>query len=379
MNKRGLFLGAIVLLLTGLVLEGISFVGLKIYERRNPGAFVNNFIDAHFNNVNQQYYEDYLQKAYHPMLGWDNKPGSGQALHNVAGESWSYSIDRDGARAGNPYADGKPEILTYGDSFTQGDEVNDDKTWQVYLSRMLKQYVTNYGVGGYGSVQALLKFELHLASGRRASKAILGIHEFNIARVMNGFRPFAIARSGAKLGFKPAFIPDGKSIRLYRNPFKPDMTLNELRDTAYQVAEYDFWANQKLLLKPPYTWVLMKLVQRRFAGTVVTDYRQIWSSSDGIRVMDKIVSRFVDLADRHGIQPVLLLIPDAAIFKRKEKPVYAEFLEDVSRKHSGLLIVDIAQEKFNSEKFNILPYQGHASAYGNEVIARAVFQAIKSP
>lgn len=68
----------------------------------------------------------------------------------------------DGARTMLMYKDRKCRINTYGDSFTQSQQVSDGETWQEYLAAHLGEPIRNYGVGGYGvyqSYQRLLKEE----------------------------------------------------------------------------------------------------------------------------------------------------------------------------------------------------------------------------
>jgi hypothetical protein len=48
-------------------------------------------------------------------------------------------------------------ISTYGNSFTQCDQVSDGETWQEYLAAHLGEPLRNYGVGGYGVYQAYLR------------------------------------------------------------------------------------------------------------------------------------------------------------------------------------------------------------------------------
>jgi lysophospholipase L1-like esterase len=64
------------------------------------------------------------------------------------------TIQSDGARTSIMYADKKPRINTYGDSFTESEQVSDGETWQEYLAGHLGEPVANFGVGGYGVYQA---------------------------------------------------------------------------------------------------------------------------------------------------------------------------------------------------------------------------------
>jgi len=64
------------------------------------------------------------------------------------------SSQPNGSRSSYMYADRPCRINTYGDSFTQGSQVNDGETWQEYLAAHLGEPIRNYGVGGLGSYQA---------------------------------------------------------------------------------------------------------------------------------------------------------------------------------------------------------------------------------
>ena len=64
------------------------------------------------------------------------------------------SLRPDGARSRFLYADRKPRINSYGNSYTECTEVSDGETWQEYLAGHLGEPIGNFGVGGYGVYQA---------------------------------------------------------------------------------------------------------------------------------------------------------------------------------------------------------------------------------
>ncbi len=77
------------------------------------------------------------------------------------------SIDGDGMRRNgpNPPPDG-PLIATVGDSFTFGDQVDDDATWPAQLEVATGRPVKNGGVFGYSLTQAVLRAEAMLERWR---------------------------------------------------------------------------------------------------------------------------------------------------------------------------------------------------------------------
>ena len=63
----------------------------------------------------------------------------------------------NGARTMLMYKDKPCRINTYGDSFTQCQQVSDGESWQEYLAAHLGEPIRNFGVGGYGVYQAYLR------------------------------------------------------------------------------------------------------------------------------------------------------------------------------------------------------------------------------
>jgi hypothetical protein len=70
------------------------------------------------------------------------------------GNSAIYTFRPDGARTSFLYANRKPRINVYGDSFTESEQVNDGETWEEYLAAHLGEPIGNFGIGGYGVYQA---------------------------------------------------------------------------------------------------------------------------------------------------------------------------------------------------------------------------------
>ena len=81
---------------------------------------------------------------YDSRLGWIPRPGR-------YGSDWTSNVDSLGLRDNgrSMAATGRP-ILAVGDSFTFGNEVEDNETWPAYLEEILNKRVINAGVGAYG-------------------------------------------------------------------------------------------------------------------------------------------------------------------------------------------------------------------------------------
>ena len=86
-----------------------------------------------------------------------------------------YTFQRNGARTSFMYADRTPRINTYGDSFTESEQVNDGETWQEYLAGHLGEPIRNFGIGGYGVYQAFRRMEREEQTDHGAKYVILYI------------------------------------------------------------------------------------------------------------------------------------------------------------------------------------------------------------
>lgn len=108
---------------------------------------------------------DLLRRNYpaerHPMLGYVPKAGYASRDNH-----WGtlVSIDADGMRRNGttPPPAGAKVIAAVGDSFTFGDEVDDDASWPAQLEVAMQQPVKNGGVFGYSLAQAVLRGEAML-------------------------------------------------------------------------------------------------------------------------------------------------------------------------------------------------------------------------
>jgi hypothetical protein len=84
-----------------------------------------------------------------------------------------------------------------------------------------------------------------------------------------------------------------------------------------------------------------------------------------------LLRRFVAHAKQHGTQPVVLLIPEIHRWRDgRAAPRYDEFVERVlPLAKLDAVVVDVAKAEFDERRFSVAPFEGHASAYGNRVIA----------
>lgn len=104
----------------------------------------------------------------------------------IDGSGVVVKIQPNGARQSFMYADRKPRINTYGDSFTHGDQVNDGETWQEYLAAHLREPIGNFGTGGHGVYQAYRRM-LREETGRNSAQYLI-LQVFGDASIRSLYR-----------------------------------------------------------------------------------------------------------------------------------------------------------------------------------------------
>ena len=145
------------LLFAAIPLLVLLFVGeLAVRAVRAPLHF-GSFRDLRTDLLKRNY-----PAAKDPQLGYVPKAGFASRDNH-----WGtlVSIDADGLRRNgpNPPPSGERVIVCVGDSFTFGDEVDDDASWPAQLEQTVAKPVKNGGVFGYSFAQAALRAEQLIA------------------------------------------------------------------------------------------------------------------------------------------------------------------------------------------------------------------------
>jgi hypothetical protein len=193
-NPAFFYTGMIVIVAIAIEALAFAFYGMA----RNVGYF-----------APQPSYDEFVKTLAHqygahnfdPNLGWVTP------RHEVEANGARHSPD-------NP-ASGRPCLSLYGDSFVFGTEVDDRAAWGNQLAKKMGCKVSNFGVSGYGTDQAFLRFESH--SSEKSDAVILGILSENIIRNVNQNRSYLYGGTVGPL--KPVFRVDGSGgLRLIPPP-----------------------------------------------------------------------------------------------------------------------------------------------------------------
>src|SRR5262249_2572722 len=158
------------------------------------------------------------ERGWDPTLGWIYRPGTTEESVAPDGRHWPFTIDERGSRT-NPSPGGPATVSAYGDSFACCAEVNDDETWEYYLSEMLRTTVINFGVPGYGTDQAMWRMARDLPRNP-TDVVVLVVFSEDIGRMLNMYRPFYLQDTAFRVGFKPMLAPGDGGFVVVPNPLR---------------------------------------------------------------------------------------------------------------------------------------------------------------
>lgn len=342
-------------------------------------------------------YEHYFEKViaekqmstadwYNKKFGWLPLAKSQNTNKNCLNNEYVISYGEYSQRV-NPFGEDKPSrISTYGDSFTEGEEVNDDQTFQYYLSQLTGTNVKNFGVGAYGTDQALLRLEHNLHSGiDQPEVVILSVYTENSKRILGNYRPFLYRQKISQLTFKPRYFQSGSQniVTLVENPLDTPFTEKNLRKAFSMAKKYDYWFyvnSQRLTVRFPYI-VTMPLA---FAGKMIEYRYDLWHAEAG-RIMDHLLNRFISLSNEYNFKPVICFLPterDTKKFINGSTLQYQDYVKRIreSTTFDQAIIIDLLEESFDYSKYYLggLDNSCHCSPYGNLVIAKSILEHLAS-
>lgn len=313
-------------------------------------------------------------------LGW---------RYRVAFDDGRDTISLQGLRGNKEYsehaASGVLRVAAFGDSFVYANEVGDRQAWSSVLERLYPNVeVLNYGVGGYGTDQAWLRFR---AEGLQLSPDIvlIGFAPVNLRRIVNVYRRF-ISTSESPLLWKPRFILEADSLRLIPNPIADLDDLRGILRDPEQVLErvtHDQWYEP--LVYESTLYELSAFVRLTTAFWLRTSNRYLRrdrlirdgvfnSNSTAFRTQLAVLKAFTADASERGALTVVLLLPDRESLERMQigEPTTYQPLANALLA-SGIEVLDL-REAFaaSAGTEGVDPWfalGGHYSPAGNEIVA----------
>lgn len=339
----------------------------------------------------QSYYEIYKDKVdiqqspilvrYDQELGWNNNPSmdhyfNAQGLRNP-GKLFSAHPRDDVFR-----------IALFGDSFTQGRDVELEESWGYLIEQSLTTEglaveVLNFGVDGYGIDQIYLRWEKEVTLFN-PDLIIFGFYPLDIGRSMeiHHMKNWALAEGG--MGFsKPRFVLEANGALTLIN--SPTLTPEQLlaidqfsdlpfmeHDAVYANTLEDYQSSPLRLL-----WVGRiieeHLVNNRFTRLNYYQYDDWYDlETEGAQLTLRILEQFRDSVHARGAAFLIVHFPMHLdlYHLRSGRPLRYETLLDKLEQIAP--VIKTHEDFLAYELDSLFVPGGHYSGLGNEIVARAV-------
>lgn len=277
-------------------------------------------------------------------------------------------------------------IANFGDSYTYGEQVTAEQTWSFLLQQKINRNVLNFGTGGFGPAQSLLKFEA-LKSTLKVKIVILSLTSEMLKRAVNNYRPFYFPGTGIKLT-KPRFQLKSGELILEKNPILNEDELINLSNPSFisSIGKNDFWYQLDGLPKKqfPYSKLLINHhfwdeVRNGKADDMNSQSYEIWNDQQAISLFESIINRFIETT-KDKFTPVLMFIPrqEDIVNLRDHQYISYKIAFDSVCKNSKLYCIDLTQLSyplFRDQEMSQF-YQNHPTAKLHTHFASTIYEQL---
>ena len=355
----------------------------------------------------------FLPHGFDPELGWIRKPNTSHEEIGKYGKT-RWTINNSGARLNSDYDEKQSIISCYGDSFTFCRQVNDDETWEHYLSKKLKTNVKNFAVGNYGIDQALLRLKRDFHNNRTPI-VVLAVVPDTISRIVSIWKHYY--EYGNTFGFKPRFVIKNSKLDLIKNPINEIQKFQNYQRYLTEIKQNDFFYEAKFKkekLHFPYCITIFKNAKRNFSliywnlkienkkkmNRDISDISwnpmkiimktnlewriKLFHDKMAIELLEKIIEEYVKFGKENNFKPILSFLPqkDDLIFIKNNYHFYNDFIKKL-KNIENLIFVDVTEKLLEESDLDILysdnnDYGGHYSKHGNEKVSSIFYSSLKN-
>lgn len=303
--------------------------------------------------------------------------------------------DKTGAKANAAFPQTDQACASaYGDSFVWGDEIPLQDGWIEQLSHKLGCRVSNYGVSGYGTDQAYVRFTR--MTHDQAPVVLLGIFPENILRNVNQYRGF-LGFPQSPVWLKGRFVLDaaGKLRWIHRPPIDEAGFLRLLRDPA-RVVPHDYLLPDSrdgpVTVRFPYTLTLARILLMPRVWVRVTgrpswaDFYRADHPSGGLALTAAIAEAFVREAKQRGKRALVVMLPGASSFRARAKfgqVEYQPLLAKLAAAHvpvfdpAPALLAALGPRSYCALYVRPAHCDGHLGVFGSGVVADVVARELR--
>jgi hypothetical protein len=368
-----------------LVLEGVSWalagLSASMFARRVPDRRA--FFAQQSEHLEKLASNQSVRARIHPVLGWEYGTGT---------VSDTEHLNAQGLRAAREYAQEPPSgvtrIAVFGDSYVYCNEVGDADSWPGQIEGGWNTEVLNYGVGGYGTDQAYLRFREEGAQFAPRI-VILGFTSMMATRVVSRYRRFQDPQDGP--WFKPRFLLDGDRLRLLEAPVASRADAERLlanpegvvafgkHDFWYHPAVFEHWLYPRSATYRLMTSTARTIWQRHLYRDRILKGQILNPTSEAFQIIVRIYRDFAADARARGAEPLALMLPargDVELYHRTRRASYDTLAPRLE--HLGMTVIDPLRALTSSTDSvdDLFAAGGHYSPRGNAIVAEAIADAL---
>ena len=184
----------------------------------------------------------FISHGFDKELGWSRKANTSHEETGKSNQITKWTINSKTARTNPSFDELDSKISCYGDSFTFCRQVNDNETWEHFLSKLLDTNVLNFGVGNHGIDQSLLRLKRDFPR-HKTDTVILTVVPDTISRIVSVWKHYY--EYGNTFGFKPRFVLKNNELQLIKNPIDDESKFYRYRDFLDEIRNNDFFYGKK--------------------------------------------------------------------------------------------------------------------------------------
>ena len=232
-------------------------------------------------------------------------------------------INSQGLRSEREYtatpASGVLRAAAFGDSFVYSTETTTADAWTSMVESMSPDTeILNYGVGAYGTAQALIRFRnegLELAP----DIVLIGFAPVMMARTVSVFRPFLAPGDNAIV--KPRYVLVDDELALLPSPLEKISDYQRYLDRPERIVElgaHDHWYRASIYENPLYdvsptvrllTNVWIRLDNRYLNRNRILAGGSFNTSSEAFQVQVALLQLFAETVEAAGLPRVVVIFP----------------------------------------------------------------------
>ena len=243
---------------------------------------------------------------------------------------------------------------------------------------------------------------------------ILGVVPDTISRILSVWKHYY--EYGNTFGFKPRFKIVDDDLILVKNFIDSKEKFFHYRKFLKEIQNNDFFYKEKFLkeiIKFPYSISILKNFSRNLRilqklneikkvkskKNLITQNSEpmkiimsrnlewrikLFKDENTSKLLRKIIQEYAKFSQKENFKAIFVFLPqkDDIIFIKNNYHFYNKFVEEI-RKIDHLIVLDITNKILKEENLEELfsaetEYGGHYSKYGNKIIAKMIFDEMRS-